>query len=49
MLKLKEGEKKKKKRGSETVREGAHTLSGYLGPPSSPLAACQYYEHRGAR
>lgn len=60
MLKLKEGEerekekKKRKKesegvRGSETVREGVHTLSGYLGPPSGPLAACQYYEHRGAR
>lgn len=54
MLKLKEGEREKKKReegvrGSETVREGVHTLSGYLGPPSGPLAACQYYEHRGAR
>lgn len=54
MLKLKEGERGKKReregvRGSETVREGVHTLSGYLGPPSGPLAACQYYEHRGVR
>lgn len=47
MLKLKESEKNE--RGSETAREGANTLGGYLGPPSGPLAACQYYEHRGAR
>ena len=43
MLRLKEGEKR------ERERARVHTLGGYLGPPSSPLAACQYYEHRGAR
>lgn len=56
--KKKEGEERERKKkqpqtdGSETVRgvrEGVHTLSGEPGTPSGPLAACQYYEHGGAR
>lgn len=60
MLQLEEGERKKRKRReereknwgkweSEGVRERVHTLSGEPGTPSGPLAACQYYEHGGAR
>lgn len=48
-LKPKLEEIEKRGRGSEKVGVGVHALSGYLSCPSSPLAACQYYEHRGAR